>query len=173
MKTKTVRKAMRTVLFSAIMLTAPLAANTDVLGDWIERFGGDKPPVVAKYDREAHCLARVIYHEARGEHEAGKLAVARVALNRVDHKEFPSTVCRVIAQQNAFPWVKAHTPTHGPAFAEAKRLALQIMTWRANDIKWGPTKAQNALFFNTVPFGYKRLKYSGKIGGHLFYDLKE
>ena len=47
---------------------------------------------------ELHCLAKNVYHEARGESKAGKLAVAHVTLNRVHSDEFPDTVCGVVYQ---------------------------------------------------------------------------
>ena len=42
------------------------------------------------------CLSHVIWHEARGEPEAGKRAVAEVVLNRVESGKFGSDVCSVI-----------------------------------------------------------------------------
>lgn len=45
---------------------------------------------------ELQCLAKNIYHEARGESKAGKLAVAHVTLNRVHSSKFPNTVCGVV-----------------------------------------------------------------------------
>ena len=57
------------------------------------------PPVVAKADsQEAVCLAKNIYFEARGESLAGKLAVAKVTLNRTKHEDFPDSVCKVVYQ---------------------------------------------------------------------------
>ena len=39
-----------------------------------------------------------IYHEARNQPTAGKLAVAQVTLNRVKHDRFPNTICGVVYQ---------------------------------------------------------------------------
>lgn len=47
-------------------------------------------------------LAHLIYGEARGEPYNGMVAVAAVALNRVDSANFPSTVAGVIYQKGAF-----------------------------------------------------------------------
>jgi spore germination cell wall hydrolase CwlJ-like protein len=46
--------------------------------------------------QEQTCLAQAIYHEARGESEAGQLAVANVIINRAFSKKYPSTLCGVI-----------------------------------------------------------------------------
>ena len=51
----------------------------------------------AKAD-EVECLALNIYHEARNQPTAGKLAVAQVTLNRVKHDWFPNTICGVVYQ---------------------------------------------------------------------------
>jgi spore germination cell wall hydrolase CwlJ-like protein len=47
---------------------------------------------------EIYCLAENIYHEARGEPDIGKQAVAHVVLNRVYRNDFPNTICNVVKQ---------------------------------------------------------------------------
>ncbi|SVD10048.1 uncharacterized protein METZ01_LOCUS362902 [marine metagenome] len=47
---------------------------------------------------QMHCLATNIYHEARGESFAGKVAVGNVTLNRVNHIKYPDTICDVVYQ---------------------------------------------------------------------------
>lgn len=48
------------------------------------------------------CMALNIYREARGEPTEGKLAVAQVTMNRVNHDAFPDDVCGVVFQKNIF-----------------------------------------------------------------------
>ena len=55
---------------------------------------------------QTQCLAKAIYHEARGEPEKCQRMVADVVLNRVEHKNYPSTVCDVVFQTNQFSWSK-------------------------------------------------------------------
>ncbi|MFV8827376.1 cell wall hydrolase [Alkalihalobacterium sp. APHAB7] len=60
-------------------------------------FAGERlsiPASVSASDRD--LMARLVRAEAEGEPYAGKVAVATVVLNRVDHKEFPNTVRGVI-----------------------------------------------------------------------------
>lgn len=45
---------------------------------------------------EKELLAKLVHAEAKGEPYAGKVAVATVVLNRVDHKAFPNTIRGVI-----------------------------------------------------------------------------
>lgn len=51
---------------------------------------------------ELRLLARLVAAEAGGEPYAGKVAVAAVVLNRVEHPSFPKTVSSVIFQPGAF-----------------------------------------------------------------------
>jgi spore germination cell wall hydrolase CwlJ-like protein len=48
--------------------------------------------------RQAQCLARAIYFEARSEPVDGQFAVARVVLNRTESGHYPDTICRVVYQ---------------------------------------------------------------------------
>lgn len=58
---------------------------------------------------ELRCLADNIYYEASHEPVAGKVAVAFVTLNRVNHHQFPDSVCDVVYQKTRktcqFSWV--------------------------------------------------------------------
>ena len=58
---------------------------------------------------ELECLALNIYHEARGETPAGKLAVAHVTLNRVEHHKYPDTICGVVTQGRHYVNWKGNT----------------------------------------------------------------
>ena len=52
----------------------------------------------ARGNRQWRCMAEAIYFEARGEEIEGQYAVAEVILNRVDHNNYPDTVCEVVNQ---------------------------------------------------------------------------
>jgi hypothetical protein len=47
-------------------------------------------------DADWRCLTEALYFEARGEPIDGQYAVAEVILNRVDHVNFPSSICGVV-----------------------------------------------------------------------------
>ena len=49
-------------------------------------------------ESDVFCLARNIYHEARSQGTAGKIAVAMVTLNRVADLRFPDSICGVVTQ---------------------------------------------------------------------------
>ena len=50
------------------------------------------------YGNERECLAENVYFEARGQGQAGWVAVAQVTLNRVQDTRFPNTICEVVKQ---------------------------------------------------------------------------
>lgn len=52
--------------------------------------------------KEKDLLARLVHAEAKGEPFKGKVAVASVVLNRVEHEDFPNSVEKVIKQENQF-----------------------------------------------------------------------
>jgi N-acetylmuramoyl-L-alanine amidase len=53
-------------------------------------------------EEEKKLLARLVHAEAEGEPFEGKVAVADVVLNRVEHEQFPDSIKEVIYQRNAF-----------------------------------------------------------------------
>jgi spore germination cell wall hydrolase CwlJ-like protein len=62
------------------------------------------PNLVVIDQHQLDCLATNIYHEARGESDMGKLAVAHVTVNRVKSRKFPNTVCDVVYQAQYSEW---------------------------------------------------------------------
>lgn len=49
-------------------------------------------------EREQWCLSTGIYFEARGESYRGQVAVAQTIINRVEHPNYPDTICGVVYQ---------------------------------------------------------------------------
>lgn len=101
------------------------------------------------------CIARVIYHEARGESELGQRAVASVVRNRMNHPDFPNTACEVVHQPRQFV---ARGAVHGPAWLRA----LEI----ASEREWVDV-SNGALYFHTRA-SYLPGQVTARIGGHVF-----
>ncbi len=119
-------------------------------------------------ERDLHCLATNIYHEARGEGYLGGLAVAVVTLNRVQHRDYPRTICEVVYQPRQFSWTnrRGHKPTTNPASIYLARVALshrhQLRGFRATHYHTTAVKPQWRLHLQRV----------AKIGDHVFYREK-
>jgi len=82
---------------SSIDVAGP-ALNESVMENYV---GGKFVPTSKKIKlaaAERECLAQAIYHEARGETEAGQMAVANIIINRAFSKKYPSTLCGVVYQ---------------------------------------------------------------------------
>ena len=71
-------------------------------------------------------LARLVYAEARGEPYKGKVAVAAVALNRVESASFPNTLSGVVYQSGAFSSVSNGSINNTPD-SDCIRAALDAL----------------------------------------------
>lgn len=119
---------------------------------------------------ETTCLARVIFHEARGQSSKGKTAVAEVTLNRVMSSEYPDSVCAVMQQPHQYSGIKKHrvrnNPTAQAAWDESKRIASVVLQ-RRNTVL-----SRDVLFFHAVtarPAWSRKMQRVARIGGHIFY----
>lgn len=118
---------------------------------------------------EIRCLALNIYHEARGESDAGRRAVAAVTLNRVQHPRYPSTVCAVVWQRGQFSWTqdgRSDKPRERKAWQQSKLVAQELY-----DARFHPLMGR-AIYFHSVsvrPHWAKRKQRVARVGRHVFY----
>jgi hypothetical protein len=131
---------------------------------------------------ERGCLAQAIYHEARGESEAGQLAVANVIVNRARSGKFPSTLCGVI-YQNAnkgryrcqFTFAcdgRDDAPAERRAWGRSKELAQQVYAEFALGENVGAVPG-SALYYHTTavrPSWANTYNAVAEIGSHIFYS---
>ena len=69
-----------------------------------EYYSGDK---TAEKDIESVvCLAKNAYFEARNQSLLSQIAVSQVVMNRVQHEDFPNTVCGVVYEAQLSKWYK-------------------------------------------------------------------
>lgn len=124
--------------------------------------------------RSAECLALAMYWEARGEGTLGMKAVGSVVLNRVGHRNFPDSVCRVVFQGGETPpcqfswWCdgKSDRPSNAAQWRHALHTAEDLLTRRRTD----PTRG--ALYFHStsiVSKWHRRQHPTVRIGRHRFY----
>jgi len=140
----------------AVLLTLGLAgANSSHAGNGVE----------------VHCLALNIYHEARGENYAGRLAVARVTLNRVRSDVFPDSICEVVWQPRQFSWTHDQYPDK-PENPNAWEDALEVAR-NALETHHESTSLGNVTYFhadNVWPHWAEEQVLVAVIGSHLFYE---
>ena len=116
-------------------------------------------------DSELNCLAKTIYHEARGEPVKGQRAVAIVTVNRALHPDFPSSICKTVYQKGQYSWTSQKLKVvDKAAWAKAKDMAYHVLNDYEN------LKSFKALYFHSATvapaWGRKRI---AKIGNHVFY----
>ena len=118
-------------------------------------------------EHEINLLTRIVYHEARGESQLGKRAVAEVVLNRVRNDRFPNTIHSVLDAPNQFVPVSSllNMSINEPAAYSACREAVELVL----------TSPTNVLDDDVVYFMQAR-SYSNKteyerIGGHSFFYI--
>jgi spore germination cell wall hydrolase CwlJ-like protein len=118
-------------------------------------------------DTETQCLARNIYHEARGEPWHGKMAVAITTINRAKHWRFPNTICKVVYQPGQFQWTqnKQLRVTDKTAWNDSMLVALIAQEFAHEYARHFP-----ALYFHnhTVRPRWHHRKLA-TIGRHTFY----
>jgi len=133
-------------------------------------------------ESEKTCLAKVIYHETRGEPLSGQKGVAKVVLNRKSDKHFPKTVCGVVNETTTnkgrkvcqFSWVCTRPKIKWGSANWKHSLAL------SEDILTGKTTlpdfGSNVLFFRSINcrrgFGRGNYKLVSKLGKTNFYTKK-
>jgi spore germination cell wall hydrolase CwlJ-like protein len=127
----------------------------------------------ASGDAQFECLAKTIYHEARGEDVAGQVAVAEVVLNRLDDPRFPRSICAVVRQGNRsscqFSWTcdgRSDAVGDAEAWDRATKIARAMLDGTPRRLTEGAT------FFHTRtarPTWARRFERTVKIGGHTFY----
>lgn len=124
--------------------------------------------------REAVCLAKAIYWEAKGEHLIGKLAVASVVIYRYNSPDFPNTICAVVHHVNKV----SKRPEFSPHIIKGSK-PVELKQWEhanqlAHDILSGKLRYQlafKARFFHSTKVNpkWKNVTLVATIGGHKFY----
>jgi spore germination cell wall hydrolase CwlJ-like protein len=92
------------------------------------------------------CLALAMYHEARGETEAERLAVAQVIYNRAVRTD--ATVCATVWAENGtqFQWVKSSStivPREAAIWRAVQESAVRFARHRPADSTHGATNFYN------------------------------
>lgn len=160
-------KLLKLIVLAAAIYSSPLLGQESV--------------AIKQYDRDTVCLAKNIYYESRGESRLGKLATAKVTLNRHDNDElFPSkTICGIVYQPKQFSWTNDAKLLKQPKDAEAWGQALALATY-ARSTGVPELKNFTAVFFhnNKVPVQIKaswrkKYKFVSSIGNHIYYDVKK
>jgi spore germination cell wall hydrolase CwlJ-like protein len=126
--------------------------------------------------QEVRCLAQTIYFEARGEPDAGKLAVGHVVMNRVASDQYPDRVCAVVRQGGEeqlhrcqFSWWcdgRSDQPEELDAWRHSQALARAVY-WNFSPDPTGGAKWYHADY--VAPAWRDKFERGPVIGRHVFY----
>ena len=137
-------------------------------------------------DMGVHCLAQNIYFEAGNQPLAGKVAVAQVTMNRVEHDRFPNDICGVVYQTKAwrtswtgkqvpqigmcqFSWFcdgKSDKPKDSKTWAESLVIANDVLEDKYFDLTEG------AMWYHAdyiYPYWAQHLNQTIHLDAHIFY----
>lgn len=128
------------------------------------------------------CMSMNIYFEARGEPLTGKIAVANVIMNRMQHDHYPDHVCSVIRQDQQFSWYKNQAAAQVvlydrkgvviernlEAWAESQMVAVMVLSGDVKDITQGATHFYNPS--KSRPAWRNRYEVVARIGNHVFLN---
>ena len=132
-------------------------------------------PAVAPYNKkydisyaatDITCLAKNIYHEARGETRQGKVAVAQVTLNRA--LRTGASICNTVYRKAQFSWTNSRRlrVKDLDAWSEAEQIAKSAMSGRLF------IEGFEATYYHTkqvAPYWRTSRTYIRTIGNHIFY----
>ncbi len=134
---------------------------------------------------ETICLAENIYFEAGNQPLAGKVAVAQVVFNRMEHSAYPKDICGVVYQakwgknwagnmmpirnQCQFSWFcdgKSDEPLDTDTFFESYLIAQDVIMGKYPDITSGATHYHSVW---VEPYWADSLNETVQITDHIFY----
>jgi hypothetical protein len=170
---------MKNALIAAATVVCAWTAPVPVAAYQIPADISVDPAAVTGGKEALMCLALNDYWEARGESLEGRVAVARVVLNRVADPRYPDSVCGVVHQHMVpelvracqFSWTcdgRADTPTDENAWRRSLLMAAAVLD--AESSIDDPTRG--ALWYHAAsvrPPWVAQLVEATVIGSHTFY----
>jgi len=114
---------------------------------------------------EIVCLSAIMFGEARGEPDIGKVAVAYTAINRKADPNYPKNICSIMKQPRQYQFIDYGIPSQQQV-AYLMPLAKAILEGRIDDptrgAKWFHTK-------NMKPYWAKNKTIKVAYNNHIFY----
>lgn len=123
--------------------------------------------------KEMQCLAKNIYHEARGEGIAGMMGVAQVTLNRADTQyRGKKTLCGVVHDTHQFSWTQDIQKTkklNKTSWQQSQHIAqLVLLGVRIKEI-------EDSIYFHShkikSPHWTRNLPINKTIGQHVYFGM--
>lgn len=120
-------------------------------------------------DEDCRLVAQAIVYEARGEPRLGRMAVAKVVINRVKDKRFPDSVEGVLSQPYQFSYRRDMHKQAVPTKEDWEKAYIDAYTVLNGE---APLDMEGVLWYHTKtvkPEWRKSLTKANTIGNHYFY----
>lgn len=152
---------MITLKIATIIVALLISTNVDIAPQ-------PRVDIVKTKPQDIECLAKNIYHEARGEPFHGQVAVALVTVNRLASGLFQNTVCKVVYANSQFSWTldKHKKVRDHKAWASAVEIATAVLSRKIYNPDF------TAVYFHAKqvqPKWSKTKTIIARIGNHIFY----
>lgn len=119
-------------------------------------------PTLVMASNQILCMADNLYHEARGEPEAGIFLVGFITMNRVRDSRWPNTVCSTVYQIGQFEWTKrSQKKASGKLYNRMIEIAAIVI--QSEDTE------HYGFYFNTT-HAKSKSKSLLVVGNHRFYE---
>lgn len=129
------------------------------------------PPIQRQ---DIQCMAKAIYHEARGEPVMGQIAVGWVIRNRVGHRWFEDSICGVVYQDSAFTDLERDLQIKDKKkYKQAVEYAIMVYTGYVYDPTDGAIMYHNPKLVPNPSWDFDKISYEVDIHNHRFYREKE
>lgn len=121
--------------------------------------------------KEMQCLAKNIYHEARGEGLIGMVGVAQITINRAD-KQYrgKSNICNVVHDSNQFSWTAGKNKKHSKLNNSSWQDSLYVARLVSLGIRI--KGLEDSIYFHSnkikSPNWSKHFPVNKRIGNHIY-----
>lgn len=115
---------------------------------------------------ELMCLSMIMFGEARGESDMGKVAVAYTAINRKADPNYPKDICKIMKQPAQYEFLTKIGMPKESQYKHLEPIARAILDGKIDD----PTRG--AKWFHTKkikPIWSKDKVVKLALGNHIFY----
>jgi spore germination cell wall hydrolase CwlJ-like protein len=114
------------------------------------------------------CLSAIIFGEARGESDIGKVATAYSAINRKADPNYPKDICSIMKQPYQYEFIKKKGIPDKRQIAYLMPLAQAILDGKVDD----PTQGKKHFYRFDLPTPRWAVgKPKQRIGNHIFVDV--
>jgi spore germination cell wall hydrolase CwlJ-like protein len=115
---------------------------------------------------ELMCLSAIMFGEARGESDIGKVAVAYTAINRKADPNYPKDICKIMKQPAQYEFLQKKGMPEEYQYKYLYPIAKAVMEGKIDD----PTRGAKWFHNKQIkPYWIKNKEVKLAVGNHIFY----